>query len=214
MVARRASGLNNSLNELQLTPFCMLARFGSASDKTAGEQLQPVSGCSRTAGGRLYSRWAVIRPASDYTAGERLQPASGYSRRAVTAGGRLQPASDYSRRALVYRVHSIGVVYIYIYRHRSPAPITRRPPSLAGPHHSPAGCVVPLREDWVIFSHSGIGWVCRVWSAREKSLQILCHGWGLYPGAGPGAKWVKKEAESVILAKPSRWYRVSMHILK
>jgi len=38
------------------------------------------------------------------------------------------------------------------------------------------GCVVPLKGDWAIFCHAGSGWVGRVWSAREKSLEILCHG--------------------------------------
>ena len=33
-----------------------------------------------------------------------------------------------------------------------------------------AGCVVSLRRDWAIFCHAGSG---RVWSAREKSLELL-----------------------------------------
>ena len=36
-----------------------------------------------------------------------------------------------------------------------------------------ASCVVPLRRDWANFYHTGWGRVGRVWSAREKSLEIL-----------------------------------------
>ena len=44
------------------------------------------------------------------------------------------------------------------------------------------GCVVSLRGDWAIFCHAGSGQVGIVWSARKKSLEILCHGWVLNPG--------------------------------
>jgi len=35
------------------------------------------------------------------------------------------------------------------------------------------GRVVPLRGDWAIFCHAGSGRVGRVWSVREKSLEIF-----------------------------------------
>ena len=43
-------------------------------------------------------------------------------------------------------------------------------------------CVVPLRGDWAIFCHAGSGRVGRVWSAKEKSLEILRHSRELNPG--------------------------------
>jgi len=39
----------------------------------------------------------------------------------------------------------------------------------------------PLRWDWAIFCHIGLGLRSRVWSAREKSLEILRHGRQLNP---------------------------------
>jgi len=51
------------------------------------------------------------------------------------------------------------------------------------------GCVVPLRGDWAIFYHAGSGRVGRVWSAREKSLEILRHGWELNPGRRKDRQW-------------------------
>jgi len=47
-----------------------------------------------------------------------------------------------------------------------------------------AGCMVQLRGDWAIFCHTGSGRVGRVWSAREKSLEILHRGWELNLGLG------------------------------
>ena len=44
------------------------------------------------------------------------------------------------------------------------------------------GCVVSLRGDWAIFCHAGSERVGRVWSAREKSIEILRRGWELNPG--------------------------------
>ena len=49
--------------------------------------------------------------------------------------------------------------------------------------------VVPLRGDWAIFCHSGSGRVGRVWSTREKSLEILRHGQELNPAQGEDGQW-------------------------
>jgi len=46
-----------------------------------------------------------------------------------------------------------------------------------------------LRGDWAIFCHAGSGRVGRVWSAREKSLEILRHGGELNPGHGEDRQW-------------------------
>ena len=46
-----------------------------------------------------------------------------------------------------------------------------------------------LRGDWAIFCHAGSGRVGRVWSAREKSREILRHGWELNPGHGEDRQW-------------------------
>jgi len=43
------------------------------------------------------------------------------------------------------------------------------------------GCVVPLRRDWAIFCNTDSGQVGRMWSAREKSLEIPLHGQELNP---------------------------------
>ena len=51
------------------------------------------------------------------------------------------------------------------------------------------GCVVLLRGDCAIFCHAGSERVGRVWSAREKSLEILRHGWELNPGHGEDRQW-------------------------
>jgi len=51
------------------------------------------------------------------------------------------------------------------------------------------GFVMSLRGDWAIFCHAGSGWVGRVRSAREKSLEILRRGWELNPGHGEDRKW-------------------------
>jgi len=51
------------------------------------------------------------------------------------------------------------------------------------------GCVVSLRGDWANFCHAGPGRVGRVWSAREKSLEILRRGWELNPGHGEDRQW-------------------------
>ena len=51
------------------------------------------------------------------------------------------------------------------------------------------GCVVPLRGDWAIFSHAGSGRVGWVWPAREKSLELHCHGWELNPGQREDRQW-------------------------
>jgi len=50
-------------------------------------------------------------------------------------------------------------------------------------------CVVPLRGDWAVFCHAGSGRVGRVWSVREKSLEILRHGWELKLGHGEDRQW-------------------------
>jgi len=42
------------------------------------------------------------------------------------------------------------------------------------------GCVVSLRGDWAIFCRAGSGQVGRVWSVREKSLEILRHDCEMY----------------------------------
>ena len=47
-------------------------------------------------------------------------------------------------------------------------------------------CVVSLRGDWAIFCHAGSGRVGRVWSAREKSLEILKPWLGIEPGPRGG----------------------------
>ena len=39
-----------------------------------------------------------------------------------------------------------------------------------------SGCVVSLREYWVILCHAGSGQVGRMWLAREKSLEIFWLG--------------------------------------
>jgi len=44
------------------------------------------------------------------------------------------------------------------------------------------GCVMSLRGDCAFFCHTGSGRVGRVWSAREKSLEIFRRGWELNPG--------------------------------
>jgi len=57
--------------------------------------------------------------------------------------------------------------------------------SMVGHWPSPSlstGCEVSLRGDWAIFCHASSGRVGRVWSAREKSFEILCRGWELNPG--------------------------------
>jgi len=52
------------------------------------------------------------------------------------------------------------------------------------------GCVVvSLRGDWAIFYHPGSGRVGRVWSAREKSLEILRRGWELNPDHRKDRQW-------------------------
>ena len=43
--------------------------------------------------------------------------------------------------------------------------------------------------DWVIFCHAGSVRVGRVWSAKEKSLEILRHGRKLNPGHGEDRQW-------------------------
>ena len=52
-----------------------------------------------------------------------------------------------------------------------------------------AGCVVQLRGDWAIFCHAGSGRVGRMWSPREKSLEILHHGWEVNPGHWENRQW-------------------------
>jgi len=49
-----------------------------------------------------------------------------------------------------------------------------------------AGCVVPLIRRLSRFCHAELGRVDRVWSASERSLEILPHGWELNPGHGAG----------------------------
>jgi len=46
-----------------------------------------------------------------------------------------------------------------------------------------------LRGDWAIFYHAGPGWVGRVWSAGEKSLEILRRGWDWNPAYGENRQW-------------------------
>ena len=53
----------------------------------------------------------------------------------------------------------------------------------------PTGCVVSLRVGCVVFCHTGPGRVGRMWSAREKSLEILYHGWELNPDHGEDRQW-------------------------
>jgi len=38
--------------------------------------------------------------------------------------------------------------------------------------------------------HAGSGWVGRVWSAREKSLEMLPHGWELNSGHREDSQWL------------------------
>jgi len=65
--------------------------------------------------------------------------------------------------------------------------------SLYGPftssHRLSTGCVVSFRGDGAIFCHTGSGRVGRVWSAREKSLGILCCGWEFNPGHKKDRQW-------------------------
>jgi len=42
---------------------------------------------------------------------------------------------------------------------------------------------------WAIFSYASSEWVGRVWSAREKSLEILRHGWELHPSHREDRQW-------------------------
>jgi len=51
------------------------------------------------------------------------------------------------------------------------------------------GRVVPLRGNWAIFCHAGSGWVGRVWSPREKSLEILTYSWKPNPGHREDSQW-------------------------
>jgi len=51
------------------------------------------------------------------------------------------------------------------------------------------GCVVSLRGDWPIFCHAGSGRVGRVWSARQKSHEILCHSRELNPDQREDGQW-------------------------
>ena len=51
------------------------------------------------------------------------------------------------------------------------------------------GCEVSLRGHWTIFCHTGSGRVGRVWSAREKSFEILLRGWELNPGHRGDRPW-------------------------
>jgi len=53
----------------------------------------------------------------------------------------------------------------------------------------PSGCVVLLKGSWAIFCHAGSERVGRMWSAREESLEMLRHGWGLNPGYGEDRQW-------------------------
>jgi len=48
---------------------------------------------------------------------------------------------------------------------------------------------VSLRGDWAIFCHTGSGWVGRVWSTREKSLEILRRGRKLNTGYRMDRQW-------------------------
>jgi len=41
----------------------------------------------------------------------------------------------------------------------------------------------------VHFLPSSSGWFGRVWSAKEKSFEILCHSWELNSGHGEGRQW-------------------------
>jgi len=51
------------------------------------------------------------------------------------------------------------------------------------------GCAVSLRGHWAIFCHAGSGRVGGVRSAREKSLEVLPHGWELNPGHREDRQW-------------------------
>ena len=59
-----------------------------------------------------------------------------------------------------------------------------RPSSL-----SSRDCVVPLMGDSAIFCHAGSGQVGRVWSAKEKFLETLCHRRELNPGHRADRQW-------------------------
>jgi len=83
------------------------------------------------------------------------------------------------------------------------------------------GCVVSLRGDLVIFCHTGSGRVGRVWSAREKSLEILRHGGEFNPGhcfsCGPNlwscTRPVYKAEEVVIGCWLTRFYYTLWRVL-
>ena len=51
------------------------------------------------------------------------------------------------------------------------------------------GCMVSLSGDWAGFCNAGSGRVCKVWSARKKSLGILRRGWELNPGHREARQW-------------------------
>ena len=50
-------------------------------------------------------------------------------------------------------------------------------------------CGVIEGGGWATFCHAGSGRVGRVWSAREKSLEILRRGWELNPGHREDRQW-------------------------
>jgi len=73
--------------------------------------------------------------------------------------------------------------------------------SLAGLRPSSSlstGCVVSLRGDWAIFCHAGSGRV-GVWSAREKSLEMLRRGWELNPGHREDRQWAIPHADLIFV---------------
>jgi len=52
-----------------------------------------------------------------------------------------------------------------------------------------AGCIVSLMGDWAIFCHAGSGRVGRVWSTRQKSIEILRRAWELNLGHKADRQW-------------------------
>jgi len=77
---------------------------------------------------------------------------------------------------VVSRIFPVFNFFPFLINHRL-SMVGLRPSSLLS-----TGWVVSLRGDWAIFCHAGSGQVGRVQSAREKSLEILHHGWELNPG--------------------------------
>jgi len=69
------------------------------------------------------------------------------------------------------------------------------------------GCVVSLRGDLACFCHAGSGRVGRVWSVREKSLEMLRRGWELNPGHKEDRQW------AIPLSYHDHWFCFGLDIM-